>query len=95
MSHVEKFKEKVEELVDLFERKNKNYGDSVFGDPVLAPWVDASDAILVRMSDKIKRCQTLVRGEPDLVGESLRDTLTDLAVYIIIWLSLTEGLECE
>jgi len=54
--------------------------------------VSALDGCLVRMGDKYRRCQNLRRNpEADRVGESLRDTLMDLAAYALISIRLLEG----
>jgi len=72
------------EVLELLLRKNRNYGGSVFTVPVLAPDVDVNTAIRVRMSDKVARLQTLLKGDKDLVGESIEDTFMDLLGYIIL-----------
>jgi hypothetical protein len=67
--------------------KNHDYGSSVFNRPILAPNMNAGAAILVRMSDKIHRLQTLLAGEPTQVsGEAVTDTMRDLATYAFLWL---------
>ena len=54
--------------------------------PVLAPGVGNGGAILVRMSDKIKRIQQLL-SRPGLVkDESLEDTFGDLGVYAFLFM---------
>lgn len=46
---------------------------------------------MVRMTDKFKRAQNLVQDpDNDKVGESLRDTLMDLAAYALIGIILYE-----
>jgi len=86
----------------LFERqkivalkKNHDYGSSVFQQPVMAPNVDGGSAILVRMSDKIKRILKLTRtGLNAVKDESLADTFCDLGTYAflyVIWLSRHYG----
>jgi hypothetical protein len=67
-------------------RKNRNYGSSVFKQPVLTPDIGTDAAIRVRMSDKIERLITLFKGNKDLVGESVIDTISDLGAYCILWL---------
>ena len=67
--------------------KNANYGQSAFRSPILASNVSPQEALLVRMSDKIARLETLLRGEPDKVKEPLEDTLLDLAGYAILVLA--------
>lgn len=71
------FKEVQEELLTTYERKNHDYGDSVhktfeqFG----------ITSFLVRLSDKLNRAITLSKKEALVNGESMRDTLLDLANY--------------
>ena len=62
------------ELLDLFRRKNQDYGDS-FAEhgPV---------GVLIRMGDKLKRLVAVTKNGVTLVdNESVRDTLLDLANY--------------
>ena len=63
-----------EEGLELFKRKNADYGDSFanYG-PI---------GVLVRMGDKIQRLVSITDREVALVNdESLRDTLIDLHNY--------------
>ena len=66
-----------EELLTTYERKNHDYGDSAhktfeqFG----------ITSFLVRLSDKLNRAITLSKKEALVNGESMRDTLLDLANY--------------
>ena len=78
------------EVVSLLLRKNSDYGNSAFKKPVLSPGTQPSDAILVRMSDKISRLNNLKDGKGAKVEESIRDTMTDLAGYAILWLVATD-----
>ena len=73
-------------LCKLLQDKNDNYGDSGLKPPLLAPHIDEKTAILVRLSDKVSRLAALSSGEPDKVGESIADTVTDIAGYCILWL---------
>ena len=73
-STVERFKNVQKEGLELFERKNKDYGNA-FADygPV---------GVLVRMGDKIARLQSITTKSISLINsESLRDTLIDLHNY--------------
>lgn len=69
----------LDEMSQLHERKNHDYGDSFsksfqeFGEV----------AAIVRMSDKMERLKTLLRRD-SLVAESVRDTLIDLASYAVM-----------
>ncbi len=66
-------------------RKNTDYGSTGLKSPKLAPHIKPSDAILVRMSDKIARAETLAQTGRQLVEESFEDTLDDLAGYITLY----------
>jgi len=66
--------------------KNSDYGSSVWKPPCLKPSMDAGDAILVRMSDKVSRIATLATKDA-VVDESLEDTVKDLGAYAILWLA--------
>tara|TARA_B100001057_G_scaffold424925_1_gene447987 strand:- start:76 stop:345 length:270 start_codon:yes stop_codon:yes gene_type:complete len=73
-SMIERFENVQKEGLELFERKNKDYGNA-FADygPV---------GVLVRMGDKIRRLQSISNSGIQLVNdESLRDTLIDLHNY--------------
>jgi len=89
-----RFYELIKTIEDLHERKNQNYATT--SDPLsnfkecagfgIQPFMGT----LVRMSDKWARIKQLANGQPDLVGESIADTLQDLAVYSIIAMVLYE-----
>ena len=83
----ERFHELLEELGDLHDRKQSDYGtdddpfynlraSTAFG---LEPWVGA----MVRLNDKINRVQSFIR-KGELANESLEDSLRDIAVYAVI-----------
>ena len=82
---VKRFREITDNMADLYERKNKDYGDSFgklnneFGEI----------AGLIRLSDKLNRLKTLVDSEAE-VDESKKDTLIDLANYAIMQLMWLE-----
>lgn len=85
-----RFKEITNEMIELYERKNADYGSSAsdtykkFG----------MNAYLVRMNDKLNRAITLVNGDNQQVkSESLRDTLIDLANYSVLAIIDLEGEE--
>ena len=67
--------------------KNADYGSSAWKPPILRPGLNASDAILVRMSDKIERIATLGYNAPEVVDESFEDTISDLGSYCLLWLA--------
>ena len=63
-----------EEAFELFKKKNKDYGDA-FADY-------GSIGVLVRLGDKIRRCQSITNSGIQLINdESLRDTLIDMHNY--------------
>lgn len=75
-------------LNTLYRAKNADYGDSFANTRKVV-----SNAILVRLNDKISRLNSLMRGNKQQVkDESIKDTLMDLANYAI--LELVE-MECE
>lgn len=78
-------------LAELLIAKNRDYGDSAFKSPPLAPCLSPSAAILVRMGDKIERLETLARKLANddaiaVVSETVEDTIADLAGYCVLLL---------
>ena len=74
MDRVKQMKQVQEEALQLFSKKNKDYGDSFaqFG-PI---------GVIIRMQDKINRLANITKTNITLVeSESLRDTLIDLHNY--------------
>ena len=69
--------------------KNSDYGSSGLTEPILLPGLAARQALLVRMSDKIARIQTLQNKGPE-VSESLEDTMLDLANYCLLWVAVPQ-----
>ena len=91
----ERFMQIIEEMKDIHLRKNAGYGGAD------DPWknfrmatsfgVPASTGCLIRMSDKFARVQSLLQNPAnDKVGESIKDTLEDLANYAVIAICLME-----
>jgi hypothetical protein len=73
-NRVEQFKKVQKEGMELFEKKNADYGDAFanYG-PI---------GVIVRMGDKIQRLSSVSKNGINLVNnESLRDTLIDLHNY--------------
>ena len=85
---IDRFKEITDEMVELYERKNSDYGDSVHDTYVKYGPV----SFLVRMEDKINRVRQLtnVKYETRVTDEKIRDTLIDLANYAILMVLETE-----
>lgn len=82
----EKFKKVTEEMKELYELKNKNYGDSFsksFDEYGLT-------MVCIRLEDKLRRLKSLNKqmqsssSEVNYDNESIRDTLIDLANYSVM-----------
>ena len=81
MDRVEQMKQIQHEALELFIKKNADYGDAfaTFG----------TIGVLVRIEDKIKRCISISNKNLQLVDdETLRDTLIDLHNYAAMALML-------
>ena len=82
-SSIDRFRAITEEMIDLYKRKNACYGDS-FGRTFRELGIVSA---ITRISDKYHRLVELgARGGADSVGESLEDTLIDLANYSVMTL---------
>ncbi len=81
MNNVEHFKKIASELGELYEKKNKAYGNS-FSDTYKKLGIISA---VTRISDKYNRLYNLATN-PDIdnLGESLEDTLRDMASYCIM-----------
>ena len=83
MDRVKQMKQVQEEALQLFSKKNKDYGDSFaqFG-PI---------GVIIRMQDKINRLANITKTNITLVeSESLRDTLIDLHNYSVMAIMLLD-----
>jgi len=70
-----------DELKDLYQRKNTDYGDSFHKTFI----EEGMPMARIRLSDKLERFKRLTRsGEQNVKDESIRDTLIDLANYAIM-----------
>ena len=73
-NRVEQMKDVQNEGLELFKKKNQDYGDAFAEFGVIG--------VLVRMGDKIKRLQSIEQNKIALVDdEKMRDTLIDLQNY--------------
>lgn len=83
MDKIQRFCEITESLCNLYEKKNRAYGDS-FGSTFQKLGIISA---VTRISDKYNRLSNLATN-PDIdnLGESLEDTLKDLASYAIMTL---------
>ena len=85
----ERFHEIVKEMVELHDRKNRDYGGSEYLSNFMMcekhKGVPAWIGCIIRLSDKMARLMNIASTEEIAVSdETLTDTLTDLAVYAII-----------
>ena len=81
MDRVEQMKHIQQEALELFIKKNADYGDAFATFGVIG--------VLVRIEDKIKRCISISSKNVQLVDdETLRDTLIDLHNYAAMALML-------
>lgn len=81
MNQVEKFKQIATELGELYEKKNKAYGNS-FSETYQKLGIVSA---ITRISDKHNRlCNLATNPDIDNLGESLEDTLRDMASYCIM-----------
>jgi hypothetical protein len=81
MDRVEQMKHIQQEALELFIKKNADYGDAFATFGIIG--------VLVRIEDKIKRCISISSKNVQLVDdETLRDTLIDLHNYAAMALML-------
>jgi hypothetical protein len=74
MNRAQQLEKIQKECLELFKKKNADYGDSFATYGLVG--------VIVRMGDKIKRCMSIGKNGIKLVDdESLRDTLLDLHNY--------------
>ena len=85
MSKTDKIRNIFKELGDKVAAKNADYGDSVFESPTLCPTMDASSAIMVRLSDKLSRLKRLYGHQAQVKDETLADTLDDICGYCVLF----------
>lgn len=83
MDKTQQFREIADSLGNLYEKKNKAYGDS-FGSTFEKLGIISA---VTRISDKYNRLVNLATN-PDIdnLGESIEDTLKDMASYCVMTL---------
>ena len=83
INRVEQMKKIQKEGLELFEKKNKDYGDA------FAKY--GTVGVLIRMEDKLQRSISISNSGINLVdSESMRDTLLDLHNYAAMALMLMD-----
>ncbi len=73
MNRTEQMQKVHQEALELFIKKNADYGDAFAKYGVIG--------VLVRMEDKLQRCMSITKSNVTLVDERIRDTLIDLHNY--------------
>lgn len=82
-NRIEQMKKVQQEGLQLFEKKNKDYGDA------FAKY--GTVGVLIRMEDKLQRSISISNNGINLVdSESMRDTLLDLHNYAAMALMLMD-----
>jgi len=82
-NRVDQMEQVQQEGLELFKKKNKDYGDAFaeYG-PV---------GVLIRMGDKIKRLQSIEKNKITMIDdEQMRDTLIDLHNYAAMAIMLLD-----
>ena len=80
MNKIERHKELLENMHDIYVRKNHDYGDS----DSTAYLKYGITSFLVRLEDKMNRARTLSQKEQMVQDEKLVDTFLDMANYAIL-----------
>ncbi len=83
MNRVEQMKQVQQEGLELFTKKNADYGDAFAKYGVIG--------VLMRIEDKLKRSMSITKNGVNLVNdEGIRDTLLDLHNYAAMALMLLD-----
>ena len=90
-----RFYELLDKIAETHSNKNFNYAEN--GNPLSNLKssekyfnIPAYMGTAIRMADKWERLCQLLKGKKDVVGESVFDTLQDLAVYCLLEIILIE-----
>lgn len=78
-----------ERMTELYSRKNRDYGNS-FSDSLDKDGLLVSKIIL---NDKMNRFEQLLKRDPSVKGETIKDTLIDIANYAVITMQWLEDQE--
>ena len=83
MNRVEQMKQVQENALELFKKKNADYGDAFAKFGVVG--------VLVRIEDKLQRSVSIIKNGINLIDdEGIRDTLIDLHNYAAMALMLLD-----
>ena len=78
MNTKDKLIKKCKQVADLLIQKNEAYGDSALNPAGIFSKLEASEALKIRLDDKLKRIQNVG------VSDETEDTLMDCAGYMIL-----------
>ena len=79
MNTKDKLIKKCKQVADLLIQKNEAYGDSALNPAGIFSKLKASEALKIRLDDKLKRIQNVG------VSDETEDTLMDSAGYMILY----------
>lgn len=80
INDVQAFKGITREMLETYERKNADYGNS-FSETIREfGYIPA----VARINDKLQRIKKMVKGEKMNINENMRDNLMDISVYCIL-----------
>lgn len=79
---VDNFIEEAKQCIELYAKKNHDYGDSFSKGCDTIGYAYA----IGRIYDKVNRLITLSKGESEVKHESIEDTIKDLACYSLMYL---------
>ena len=83
MTRPEQFRAIAEDIAVVYEKKDRAYGNS-FGETFQKLGIVSA---VTRISDKFNRlCNLVTNADVDNLGESIEDTLRDMAAYCIMTL---------
>jgi hypothetical protein len=83
MNRIEQMQKIQSEALQLFTKKNTDYGDAFAKYGVIG--------VFMRMEDKLQRCMSITKNGVNLVNdEGIRDTLIDLHNYAAMALMLLD-----
>ena len=78
----------IDHLIDVYKAKNNDYGNSAH-----RTFVEFGEvALVIRISDKLSRLQSLLSGEQQVKDESILDTIGDAITYLCM---LCADIDCD
>jgi hypothetical protein len=97
MSLIQNYEKYQKEMFDTLKRKNADYAGpkgeyTNFTTCEYLGICPTMEGLMVRITDKLTRSSNLIKRDPQVVNESLKDTLLDMANYCMIAASYSEDL---